>query len=106
MTFIQNVIMGADLDVMVVEDYIINPKVYGHDHQGDRGSTLRQIGALELVCGLGLIEMVKQMPTVKPPGYGFLGKKYSRGKTGQHAWDSMAHLAYYLVTKKGMQPLA
>ena len=85
---------------------MINPKVYSHDHQGDKGETLRQIGAFELLCLNSEIELVKQMPTTKPAGYGFLGKKYVKGKKEMHAWDSMAHLAFYLVSKRGMQPLA
>jgi hypothetical protein len=95
-----------DPGLLVVEDYIINPKVYGHSHQGDRGLTLRIIGALEYVALRNSIPIVLQMPTVKPAGYGFLGKKYERGKRDMHGFDALAHLVFYLVTKKGMKPLS
>ena len=94
-----------DSDTYVVENYVINPKVYKHDHQGDKGVALRQIGMLEMLAVEREATVVLQMPTVKPPGYGFLGKQYVRGKKDQHSWDALAHVVFYLVTKQGMQPL-
>jgi hypothetical protein len=94
------------VELFVVEEYIVNPKVYGHDHQGDKGVALRQIGMLEMRSVEIGAELVLQMPTVKPPAYGFLGKKYQRGKKEQHGWDALAHVAYYLVTKRQMHPLS
>lgn len=102
--FYRTLLMNVDL--LVVEDYVINPKVYGHDHQGDKGLTLRQIGALEAMCLEREIEIVKQLPTIKPAGYGFLGKNYQRGKREMHGWDAMAHVEYYLVTQKLKPPLS
>jgi len=95
-----------DSDLFVVENYIVNPKVYGHTHQGDSGFALRQIGMLQMRAVELSKQIVLQMPTVKPPGYGFLGRKYVRGKKEQHGWDALAHATYYLVTVHGMQPLS
>jgi hypothetical protein len=92
--------------LIVCEEYIINPKVYGHSHQGDKGETMRLIGALEYLALRNSIEIVLQMPTIKPVGYGFLGKKYERGKQNMHGFDALAHLVFYLVTKRQMKPLA
>ena len=95
-----------DLDLFVVENYIISPKVYGHSHEGDSGETLRMIGAIEMLCHLQEIELVLQASSTKPAGYGFLGKSYKRGKRDMHAFDAMAHLVYYLVTVRRMPPLS
>lgn len=95
-----------DLDFVVLEDYVINPKVYQHDHQGDKGLTLRQIGAVELLSYQHGVKLVKQMPTVKPVGYGFLGRKYQRGKKEMHGWDALAHAEYFLVTVQSKPPFA
>lgn len=97
---------GNEIDKIICEDYIINPKVYGHSHQGDRGDTLRLIGALEYIALVSGIEIVLQMPTIKPAGYGFLNKTYVRGKRDMHGFDALAHLAFYLVTRKGMKPIS
>lgn len=94
-----------DAALYVVENYVINPKVYGHSHQGDSGIALRQIGMLEMLAVERDAQVILQMPTVKPPGYGYLGKQYVRGKKGQHAFDALAHVVFYLVTQLGMQPL-
>lgn len=94
------------LSVCVVENYIISPKVYGHSHEGDQGLTLRMIGAIEMLCFQYPTELVLQLPATKPVGYGFLGKKYVRGKREMHAFDAMAHLVYYLVTVEKMPPLS
>ena len=94
-----------EVDLVVCENYVINPKVYGHSHQGDKGIALRQIGALEVLALQNKIDCVLQMPTVKPPGYGFLGKKYVRGKKEMHGFDALAHVMYYLVSTNSVQPL-
>lgn len=98
---------ALNLDVFVVENYIISPKVYGHSHEGDSGETLRMIGAIEMLCHLqDDLELVLQLPSTKPAGYGFLGKSYKRGKRDMHGFDAMAHLMFYLVTKHQMPPLS
>src|SRR5215831_14224612 len=63
MSFIAKEIMSEALDLIICEDYIINPRVYGHDHQGDSGLALRQIGALDLLSRLAQIDMILHMPT-------------------------------------------
>lgn len=92
---------------LIVEDYIINPKVHHYDHQGDKGIALRLIGAAQFLailrpdCNFELQQNFR-----KPTGYGMLGAHYDRKKQGQHSKDALAHVMYYAVTKKLARPLA
>lgn len=96
--------------VVVVEDYIIDPRPKtkggsGYSHQWDKGVTLRQIGALDLMCRVNGWKLVLQPNYRKPTGYGFLGKKYVRGKKGVHVVDATAHLMFYGVSHKLWEPV-
>lgn len=97
-------------DVWVIEDYVINPKnskghVYSHRHTNDLGVPLRLIGSATAEAQRQGAKVQMQLATAKPAGYGWMGKKYVRGKKEQHALDAKAHVVYYLVTKHGMHPL-
>lgn len=90
---------------LIVEDYIISPRIHGHSHEGDKGIALRIIGAAELVK-VEFPERVEfQLPLRKPTGYGFVGRKYERGKKGQHMWDALSHVGYYVVTHGFAEPI-
>jgi len=94
-------------DVWVIEDYVINPhnskgQVYRYQHVNDKGITLKLIGSARAEATRQGALVVMQMSSAKPAGYGWMEKKYVRGKKGQHALDAKAHVVYYLVTKCGM----
>lgn len=92
---------------LIVEDYIIQPKVHGYSHEGDKGVALRLIGGAQLLCLLNPnLTFHLQSKIRKPAGYGFLGKKYERGKRGLHHIDALAHVMYYAVDRKLCDPIA
>ena len=98
--------MGVSYEAtLVCEDYIIDPRPKnrggsGYDHQWDKGISLRQIGALRLLCLVNNWTFEAQPNTRKPAGYGFLGAQYKRGAKGRHTFDAVAHLAFYGVKHK------
>lgn len=99
---------GGDF-IIVCEDYIIDPRPKdrggsGYNHQWDRGITLRQIGALRLLCEMKYWKLVLQPNFRKPAGYGYMGKKYVKGAKGQHTLDALAHLMFYGVEHKLWAP--
>lgn len=92
--------------IIIAEDYIIDPKGQQYSHQGDKGITMRLLGALELTALKVTCEFVLQPNWRKPAGYGFAGQTYVRGKKGQHIQDAFAHVVYYGVMQNILDPLA
>jgi len=85
---------------IICEEYIINPRTYKYDHQGDKGIPMRLIGMLQLTADVIGADFHLQMPTAKPAGYGWLGGKYQRGKAGQHGIDALAHVMWFCVQRR------
>lgn len=93
--------------ILVIEDYIIDPKTHGYDHQGDKGVALRLLGAAQLLCQVNPnLTYVPQWNFRKPLGYGYSGKVYVRGKRGQHIQDALAHVMYYAVSHNLTDPVS
>ena len=88
----------AEYDLWVVEDYIIRPKgiTQGYEHQWNKGTALRLIGAIELrVHQLGA-ELKKQQPSIKPIAAKKSGVPYTPKKKGTHMFDAVLHGNHYL----------
>lgn len=92
-------------EIIVVEDFLNRPqKTQSGAFDWSENLTSQMIGSLQLAADFLGAPLVKQQPSLKVPGYGFLGKEYKKGKGGMHHWDAYAHLAYYLVTKHQFRP--
>lgn len=64
------------------------------------------IGSLLTLCKLLQKErIVKQQPSQRVPGYGFVGLVYKAGARGTHWQDALAHAGYYAVTKLQALPV-
>lgn len=96
----------SDADLIVYESWLTRP---GDARKGsfdyDPMITPQVIGALKLQCQLLGKQVAEQSPSVKPPAYGFLGRKYQKGKKGQHQWDALAHAVYYAVKHLKAKPV-
>lgn len=96
----------SDADLIVYEGWLTRP---GDARKGsfdyDPMITPQVIGALKLQSQLLGKQVVEQSPSIKPPGYGFLGRKYVKGKKGQHQWDALAHAVYYAVKHLQAKPV-
>lgn len=89
-------LITPELDLVVVEDFIIRPE-YGTKWR--KPDTPNKIGAIRLVCTeLGIPEVLQQ-PSIKPVGYGWAGLVYVKGKKGTHIEDAIAHGTYYFGKK-------
>jgi len=95
----------SDIDLFLVEDFKTRP------NEAKRGVfdwnqmiAPKVIGALELVSVWREIPLILQQPSIKPVGYGYLGKTYKKGAGNVHHWDAVAHAMYYLVTKRLVVP--
>lgn len=84
-------------ELFIVEDYKIRPRV---NHDWNAGTTLRCIGAILYHAARSGVPVELQQPSIKPVGYGMMGKEYIKGKKGQHIMDALAHGVYYF-RKKG-----
>lgn len=87
-----------EADRIIVENFLIDPR-YARSGAFDYDSMIapQVIGSLKtLVSQIGK-EIVLQPSSIKPVGYGYLGKKYRKGKRGMHRWDALAHIYYYAV---------
>lgn len=85
-------------DIIVVENFLIDPR-YARSGAFDYDDMIapQVIGAIRTLCSQRDKEIVLQPASIKPVGYGYLGKKYRKGKKGMHKWDALAHLYYYAV---------
>jgi hypothetical protein len=91
---------GETLDELVVEDFLNRPgKTRTGAFDWSNNHTSQVIGALRLLAIQTKTELVLQQPVQKVPGYGYLGKKYQKGRGGMHQFDALAHAAFRLVTK-------
>ena len=92
--------------IVVIEGFWINPqKARGGHFDYDDMIAPQVIGALQMK-GRELGKDVHIQPSsIKPVGYGFVGKKYVKGKKGMHKWDALAHAVYYCVKKLHANPL-
>jgi hypothetical protein len=98
---LSNLTQSIDYDVIVAEDFKVRP---GYAKQGafdwNRMPAPQVLGVLEFLSVVHKIPFVLQQPSLKPPGYGFLGKPYVKGAKNAHHWDALAHGMFYLVTKQ------
>jgi len=93
--------------ILIIEDYIIQPRVHNYSHEGDKGIALRLIGGAQFLChAKPQLQLELQGNFRKPTGYGMLGAKYVRGKKGQHSLDALAHVMYYAAMNKLADPIA
>lgn len=90
---------------IVCEDFAVRPN-YARSgaFDWDRLPACKVIGALEYVTANSAIPMLLQSASVKPMGYGFLGKEYRKGAKNVHHLDAQAHVVYYLVTRLKATP--
>jgi hypothetical protein len=91
---------SIDTDIWVVENYIINPKMF--KHQWDRGDTLRKIGFIEGAAYIRASKFILQQPSQKPSAYKIAGMEYKKGKQGMHIYDAIAHGCLYLAKNYGI----
>lgn len=93
-------------DLIVVEDFLVRPEYARRGAFDYDGMVAPQvIGSLGTILAQKSKKMHKQPASIKPVGYGFLGKKYVKGKKGMHKWDALAHAAYYAVKHLGAAPV-
>lgn len=91
-------------DFIIVESFLIDPR-YARSGAFDYDDMIapQVIGSLKTLAAQIGKEIVTQPSSVKPVGYGFLGKRYKKGRKGMHRWDALAHIYYYAV--KNLQAL-
>ena len=87
-----------EADYIIVESFLVDPR-FARSGAFDYDSMIapQVIGSLKTLAAQLKKEIVMQPASVKPVGYGFLGKKYKKGKKGMHRWDALAHVYYYAV---------
>lgn len=85
-------ILAKDIDVCVIEDYIVRPE-WGNKWK--KTDTPQKIGAIRLICTEMKLRCVVQQPSIKPVGYGWAGMTYVKGKKGTHVMDAIAHARYF-----------
>jgi hypothetical protein len=94
-------------DLIVIESFLVRPKhARGGAFDYDDMVAPRVIGSLQTLCKMNEKKFHMQPASIKPVGYGFLGKEYKRGKKGMHKWDALAHVAYYAVKNLNALPSA
>lgn len=87
-----------EADIVIIESFLIDPR-YARSGAFDYDDMIapQVIGSIKTLCVQEKKEIAMQPSSVKPVGYGFLGKKYKKGKKGMHRWDALAHVYYYGV---------
>ena len=92
--------MMKESDYIIVEDFLVDPR-FARSGAFDYDSMIapQVIGSIKTLAAQVKKEIVMQPASVKPVGYGFLGKKYKKGKKGMHQWDALAHIYYFAVKK-------
>ena len=90
-----------EADLVVIEDFLVDPKFAkrGAFNYNDMPAP-QVIGSIKTLCQLTRTPWEMQSPSVKPVGYGFLGKTYKKGAKDMHSWDALAHVVYYVVKKR------
>lgn len=94
-------------DIIVIEDFLVRPD-YARRGAFDYDDMIapQVIGSVVTLVSQMNKKFVKQPSSIKPVGYGFLGKKYVKGKRGMHKWDALAHAAYYAVKHLHAAPVS
>lgn len=99
--------MITSIEIIVAEDFRVRP---GQARLGafdfDRMVACQVLGVLEFLTVHSPTELKLQAASIKPVGFGFLGKPYRKGAKNVHHWDAAAHAVYYLVTQHGAVPPA
>ena len=90
--------MMKESDYIIVESFLVDPR-FARSGAFDYDAMIapQVIGSLKTLAAQIGKEIAMQPSSVKPVGYGFLGKKYKKGKKGMHRWDALAHVYYYGV---------
>jgi hypothetical protein len=89
-----------ELDAVIAEDFKVRPiNAKTGSFDWNRMPAPQVLGVLEFFAQSMTIPFVLQQPSIKPVGYGFLGKPYVKGAKNAHHLDALAHGMYYLVTK-------
>lgn len=85
-------------DVVVIEGFWVHPDKARRGHfDYDDMIAPQVVGALQMKAReLGKVVKVQQA-AIKPVGYGYIGKKFVKGKKNMHQWDALAHAAFYCV---------
>jgi hypothetical protein len=93
-------------DVVVCEDYHINPAAMRHGwaHQWDKGIALRTIGAIEHFAHWNNADFVLQQPSQLKVGCGYIGYEVKPKKHIPDHISAMAHGAFYTVKKGILTP--
>lgn len=87
------------LDMVVCESYrIFAGKEMQHRYSDME--TVRVIGRVESYCEMRDVKLVKQMSSIKPTGYAWIGKKPPRNKNDQDPMDAHVHMMYWAVMHK------
>lgn len=85
-------------DIVVIEGFWINPAKARQGHfDYDDMIAPQVVGALQMKARELGKKVAVQQAAIKPVGYGYIGKKYVKGKKNMHQWDALAHAAYYCV---------
>ena len=101
-----NHVAEATYGLWVIEDYIIRPKSvqHGYEHQWNKGTALRLIGAVELRARQLHAVVVKQQPSIKPIAAAKSGVPYTPKKRGTHMFDAILHGSHYLDKEYPIAP--
>lgn len=94
-----------EADLVIIENWRTDPK-YAKSGAFDQDEMIapQVIGSLKTLCKIWDIPFVLQPSSIKPVGYGYLGKPYVKGKKGMHKWDALAHVVYYAVRHLAAMP--
>lgn len=87
--------------VVIFESYRVRP---GVSHNGSEIETIQNIGIIKAYAFSINAELVKQEPTVKKMGYGWIQMAEAGNHRDSHRRDAMAHAAYY-VMKNGIRQI-
>ena len=95
-----------DADLVIIESFLVDPRyakagAFNYDDM----IAPQVIGSLKTLCKMLDTPYVLQPASVKPVGYGFLGKTYVKGKKNMHKWDALAHICYYAVRNLDALPV-
>lgn len=94
-----------NIDVLVIERYIMRPKsAGGFNHDWNSGFTLQVIGGLKSWAAFNKIKIKEQNSSIKSAASGWAtGKPYVK-KANQHYLDAVLHGVYYLVKECKVSP--
>jgi hypothetical protein len=83
--------------VIIYETYRVRP---GVSHNGSEIETIQNIGIIKAYAYEINAKLVKQEPTVKKMGYGWIQMAEATNHRDSHRRDALAHATYYVMTNE------